>query len=153
MHCQTLPGHNAKIREMYGSNHYNCTYSAVRVEEVSTDRYEKYQTLLQYFEDEKRLFSKLLSELPGAEARITAMISTISKWGYANASFEINQDGNAVFKIRLDSRRTVYIGVNLKEDDKNRDAYFAYYEYDRCERNGVGGFIDIVADLATAKIL
>lgn len=153
MHCQTQPGLHVKTRGMNESGAASHTYSSVNWERVSTDRLEKYQTLLQKFNDEKALFPDLLAQLPAAEARIMQTITTISAWDFSNASLEITGDGNALFKIRLDSPKTLYMGINLREEDTNRDTYFAYYEEDRCERNGVGAFADIVIDLATLKIL
>jgi hypothetical protein len=153
MHCQTQPGYITKIREIHESKASRHTYSAVNVEYVSTDRFEKYRSLLRNYDDEKSLFVDMLSQLPSADPRIKETINTISTWDFANASLEITGDFNAVFKIHLESPKTLYIGINLAEEDRNKDAYFAYYEFDRCERNGVGAFTDIVADLATLKIL
>lgn len=151
-HCQTLSRYNDNFREANDSKGFNRTFSALRVEYVSADRLEKYRSLLEKFNGERKLFTDMLALLPAAEDRIEHAINTISAWDFSKASLEITGDGNAVFKILLATHKTLYVGLNLNEEGYN-DSYFSYYEYDSCKRNGVGSLADVVTDLANLKVL
>lgn len=150
--CQTPPGYNAEIRSATTPKAIHQTYSTAWVEYLSVDKLGKYQSLLENFDLERNLFPALTTELPSAEARVKRRINTISTWDFSKASLEITEDRNAVFKLLLTEGKTLYVGLNLNEEPEN-DSYFAYYEYDTCKRNGVGSFIDIIADLTNLEIL
>jgi hypothetical protein len=150
--CQTLPRYT---KDFYAANEprgYQPTYSALRLEYVSAERLEKKRALLEQFSNEKRLFVAMFDALPTADERIQQTITSISAWDFSNATLEITGDGNAVFKILLGVRKTLYVGLNLNEEGYN-DSYFSYYEDANCKHNGVGSFSEVVGDLASLRIL
>lgn len=152
LQCQTPAGYNADIRRTDTPKAINQTYSTAKVEYVTTDQLEKYQSLLKEFDVEKKLFPELFTEIPAAEDQIKRRINAIITWNFSKASLEVTGDGNAVFKILLTDRNTLYLGLNLNEEADN-DSYFAFYDHDTCKRNGVGSFTDVVSDLVTHKII
>jgi hypothetical protein len=150
-YCSTYPTRTT-LGERYRRDRYlsgeQSTYSEVAIEIIEDAKFqEKYNYIFDLYNQERTLFKNLLDTLPLTDQKARNAINEISKWKFNNILLEITDEATIIFKLRVRESETLYLKIFLADEDFRNDSYFAYYDGDECQINGVGSFTQIISDL------